>query len=397
MNKKNQPWDHRHLFNQVQSAVTDIFSSSRYADKVIEYYLSQNKKWGSRDRRYFAETTYDVVRHWRYLQYLHEAVPNLSLLEVHHVKNHRIPQWLNIDEKTISQLQKVLQISPERKIKESVPDWLDEYAEAELQSEWNSAIHSLNQPAPVDLRVNLLQTNAQDLQKKLAKEGIETTALSAECLTLKERKNVFVTAVFKQGLFEVQDRSSQRVAHFLDLKPGLRVVDACAGAGGKSLHIGTLMGNKGRVIALDVHEKKLVELKKRAARNRIDVIEARTIESTKVIKRLENSADRLLLDVPCSGLGVLRRNPDSKWKLSAAKMEQLQVLQKKLLADYSTMLKKDGVLVYSTCSILPSENQKQIAWFLENFKSFRLLNEEVIFPGLDGGDGFYMSALKRTQ
>jgi 16S rRNA (cytosine967-C5)-methyltransferase len=396
MIKKSQPWDHRHLFSQIQSALNDIFVSSRYADKVIEYYMSHNKKWGSKDRRYFAETTYDVVRHWRYLQFIKEKTPDLSALEVYHLLNDKVPVWMNVDQNTLARIHQAQRDCLDRKIKESIPDWLDQQCESELKESWNSIIQNLNQPAPVDLRVNLLSTTAENLQAQLQEENILSIKLSEECLTLQERKNVFATQAFKKGFFEVQDRSSQKVAQLMQLKPGLRVVDACAGAGGKSLHIGTLMKNKGRVIALDVHEKKLSELKKRAVRNKVDVIETRLIDSTKVIKRLEDSADRLLLDVPCSGLGVLRRNPDTKWKLTKAKLEELQLLQRRLLSDYQIMLRQEGIMVYSTCSVLPSENQKQTAWFLENFKSYQLLEEKIILPGSQQGDGFYIAAFKKT-
>src|SRR6185437_557021 len=128
---------------------------------------------------------------------------------------------------------------------------------------------------------------------------------------------------FAAGHFEVQDLNSQKVASLLSPEPGQRVIDACAGAGGKSLHLAALMGNKGKIIALDPSEKKLVQLRERSTRAQATSIEVRTIESAKTIKRLSESAERLLLDVPCSGLGVLRRNPDSKWKLKRADVEAL--------------------------------------------------------------------------
>nr|MBX2872260.1 RsmB/NOP family class I SAM-dependent RNA methyltransferase [Saprospiraceae bacterium] len=200
---------------------------------------------------------------------------------------------------------------------------------------------------------------------------------------------------FKQGWFEVQDFSSQQVAHFLEVQPGMRVIDACAGAGGKTLHLGVLMANKGQIIGMDTEAWKLKELKRRAKRNGIFIIQPKPIDSTKVIKRQKESADRLLLDVPCSGLGVLRRNPDAKWKIQAEFLEKIKEQQAHILSNYSKMLKKGGKMVYATCSVLPSENQLQVQKFLaENGDNFVLEEERTISPE-EGYDGFYMARLVR--
>jgi 16S rRNA (cytosine967-C5)-methyltransferase len=199
---------------------------------------------------------------------------------------------------------------------------------------------------------------------------------------------------FKEGLFEVQDASSQRVASFMYVEPGMRVIDACAGGGGKTLHIAALMQNKGRILALDVHDWKLNELRKRAGRAGVDIAETRVIESSKTLKRLANHADRLLLDVPCSGLGVLRRNPDAKWKLSEIEIDRLIIEQQDILTRYSAMVKPGGKLVYATCSILPSENEQQIERFLATHGETWTLEEELkINPATTRHDGFYAARL----
>jgi 16S rRNA (cytosine967-C5)-methyltransferase len=175
------------------------------------------------------------------------------------------------------------------------------------------------------------------------------------------------------------------------------VIDACAGAGGKTLHLAALMQNKGRIIALDTEQWKLDELQKRGRRGSVSNLETRTIDSSKVIKRLENSADRLLLDVPCSGLGVLKRNPDAKWKLSPEFIQNVMDLQQHILEDYCTMLKPGGIMVYSTCSILPSENQQQVEKFLEKQnEKFKLIHQRHCWPS-EGFDGFYMAKVERIQ
>ena len=204
------------------------------------------------------------------------------------------------------------------------------------------------------------------VQQELADLAIETENIKGHphALKLKERANVFGTKPFKDGWFEVQDASSQKVAEFLDPKPGDRVIDACAGAGGKSLHIASLMDNKGQVLAMDIYENKLKELKRRARRNGVHNIETRVIDTTKAIKKLIEKGDKVLLDAPCSGLGVLKRNPDSKWKLSPEFLEKIKEEQQEILRSYSRMVKPGGELVYATCSILPSENDEQIKTFL---------------------------------
>jgi 16S rRNA (cytosine967-C5)-methyltransferase len=179
----------------------------------------------------------------------------------------------------------------------------------------------------------------------------------------------------------------------------MRVVDVCAGAGGKTLHLASLMKNKGQLIAMDLYESKLNQLKIRAKRNGVFNIEPRIIEGTKSIKKLHEKADRVLIDAPCSGLGVLKRNPDSKWKLQPEFIENIKKTQQEVLVNYSKMVKKGGKLVYATCSILPSENEKQIEWFLKTPEgaAFKKVKENKIFAHQSGFDGFYMALLERNS
>ena len=176
----------------------------------------------------------------------------------------------------------------------------------------------------------------------------------------------------------------------------LRVIDACAGAGGKTLHLASLMENKGTIIAMDTEAWKLEELRKRAKRNGIHNIDTRVIEG-KTIKRLKESADAVLLDVPCSGLGVLKRNPDAKWKLNLKFIEELKEIQYNILTKYSSMVKPGGKLVYATCSILPSENELQVNKFLKENPNFKLVREHNTDPITEECDGFYMALLVKEQ
>jgi len=165
------------------------------------------------------------------------------------------------------------------------------------------------------------------------------------------------------------------------------------------LHLAALMENKGQIIALDIYENKLKELKRRAKRNGAHNIETRTIDSSKVIKKLIEKADKILIDAPCSGIGVLKRNPDSKWKLQPEFLEKIKDTQKEILDSYSRMVKPGGQMVYATCSILPSENELQVKEFLkrEAGKDFKFIKEEKVFPSESGFDGFYMALLQKNS
>jgi len=378
-----------------------IFEQNKYADKVIEKVLKQNPKWGARDRRFIAETTYDIVRWYRFLQNITEAEENdyWKLLGgwcvLHEVQLPAWEEFKGLNEKRI--LERNIKMKSIRRFRESIPDWLDTLGEQELGKRWEKELHALNEEAAVVLRANTLKISAKDLQYSLRESEVETDYLRdfPDALVLTERQNIFRHPAFKEGMFEVQDAASQFIAPFLRVSPGMRVIDACAGAGGKTLHLAAIMKNKGRIIAMDVEAFKLEELQKRAKRAGVNNLEIRQIESSKTIKRLENSADRLLLDVPCSGLGVLKRNPDAKWKLSGEFIENVKELQQHILQDYCNMLKKDGLMVYSTCSVLPSENERQVDKFLErNGDKFELIDQKHSWP-TDGFDGFYMALLRK--
>lgn len=382
---------HKNIVDAILLSLKEIFVENKYADKVIERVLKSNPKWGGRDRRFIAETTYDIVRWYRLLAFPLLSPDETSFEKIFSV--YSVMKGFSEDKTVLEKLEKGKSI---RKIRESIPDWLDELGSTELGEEkWEKEIHALNEEAKVILRTNTLKIPREKLKEIFVKNDIQTNSLSGfqDALVLSKRKNVFTSPAFKEGLFEVQDASSQLVAPFLDAKEGMRVIDACAGAGGKTLHISALMNNKGKIIALDSEGWKLEELRKRARRAGASNIETRTIDSSKTIKRLENSADRLLLDVPCSGMGVLRRNPDAKWKLSMEFIEKIKMLQQKILNDYSVMLKKGGVIVYSTCSLLPSENEKQVEKFLDEKKNeFELIEQKTIYPS-EGYDGFFMARM----
>ncbi len=399
---------HRNLVYTTIDSLNYIFNEGEYADKIVALALKKDKRWGSSDRKFVAEAIYDIVR-WKRL-YAEVAQVNSpynrdELWRIFAVwavmRGYTIPDWRQLEGTPNRKIKgRFDEFSKIRKIRESIPDWMDELVSQEIgETVWEKEIKAQNESAKVVLRVNTLKNTKKQLQALLMDLDIETEAINGypDALVLKERANVFMTDAFKDGLFEVQDASSQLVADYLDLQPGMRVVDTCAGAGGKSLHIAALMQNKGQVIAMDLYESKLKQLKKRAKRNGAFNIEYRVIDSTKVIKKLHETADRVLIDAPCSGLGVLKRNPDSKWKLQPEFIDNIRKTQAEILDSYSKIVKPGGKLVYATCSILPSENEKQVALFLQNHSEFKLEKQKKIFAHESGYDGFFMAQLVRNN
>lgn len=397
---------HRNLVFAVIDALHRIFNEGELANKVIPHVLRGNKRWGARDRAFVAETTYDIVRWKRMYTAITKACEPYSRLHLFGLfsawgvlNGVDLPDWEVLEGTPKHHLKKrFAELCKIRKFRESVPDWLDALGEAALGTRlWTQELAALNRQAEVILRTNTLKIQRPQLQALLAQAGIATEMLRdyPQALRLKERKNVLGTQAFKNGLFEVQDAASQQVAPFLAVKPGQCVVDACAGAGGKTLHLACQMRNKGQLVALDVCERKLKKLHLRARRNGVHPVQTQVIVSPKTIEQLHRSADRLLLDVPCSGLGVLRRNPDAKWKLSPAFIHSITRVQQDILQRYSKMVKKGGQLVYATCSILPQENTEQVQAFLhsENGKGFRLVKEQSLYAATGGFDGFYMALL----
>ncbi|MBP9849759.1 MAG: methyltransferase domain-containing protein [Flavobacterium sp.] len=401
---------HRNLVFTTIDSLMAIFNEGEYADKVVARALKKDKRWGSHDRKFVAETIYEIVRWKRLYTEIAEVKEPFDRDKIWRIfavwavlRGYNLPDWKYFEDTPVRRIKgKFDELTKTRKFKESIPDWMDELGVKELGEEvWTKELAAQNEQAKVILRVNRLKTTKEKLRAILMDLNIETEFHKEypDALILTERANVFLTDAFKDGLFEVQDASSQLVAYFLDVKPGMRVVDTCAGAGGKTLHLASLMENKGQLIAMDLYESKLKQLKIRAKRNGAFNIEPRVIESTKTIKKLHEKADRVLIDAPCSGLGVLKRNPDSKWKLQPEFIENIKKIQAEVLENYSKIVKPGGKLVYATCSVLPSENQEQIKHFLstEIGKEFNFVKDQKVLASESGFDGFYMALLERKN
>ncbi len=282
-------------------------------------------------------------------------------------------------------------------LNQGCPIWLNELGQKELKEAWPAERLALSTEPRRFIRCNELKGDRDTLASRLAGEGVVTRAVKdiKTALEVTSSCALFRTQCFKDGLFEQQDAGSQLIAPFCQVKPHQCVIDACAGAGGKTLHLAALMQGRGQLIALDTAAWRLEELKKRARRAGAFNIEVRLIDSSKVIKRLEGRGDCVLIDAPCSGTGVLRRTPDSKWRDSTAFLKELRHTQAEILNSFSRMVKPGGLLVYSTCSIMPSENRAQVDRFLEAHPEFTLEEDRQQLPSM-GYDGFYMARMRKA-
>jgi 16S rRNA (cytosine967-C5)-methyltransferase len=402
------------LSEAVVTSLKEIFIKEKQADRVVELVLKSNKKWGARDRAFIAENIYEIVRWWRLVKYvsgitrvteteefwtLFGCWQIIKPLRLETSADSDLPEW---EEFAAINKEHVLELYSQgitvRKIAESVPDWLDETAGKELGKIWDTELHALNQQAPLVLRVNKLKSSKEQVCEIFGEDNIQVNALVPDAVILKKRRNIASLDVFKSGFVEVQDTGSQLIAPYLDVKADMSVIDACAGAGGKTLHLAALMNNTGSILSMDIEPQKLSELKRRAHRNGVTNLDTMLIDSDQVIEKLAGTADRLLLDVPCSGLGVLRRNPDSKWKLKPAFLESIRNVQWQILSTYSIMVKPGGKMVYATCSLLPSESEEQVKRFMRKFGSeWKFVSDHRTSVANDGYDGFYMALLQRKR
>ena len=387
------------------TVLSQVFGKNQHADQALRLVLRANRTLERQERRHIAETSYDIIRKWRWLWVCLDQEPNLAPPALENLLNtyfllqdggasHR--SLSTEDKKILARAEKLQKI---RKLRESMPDWLDELGEKELGERWDSVLHALNEKPSVVLRVNTLKTSRNKLAIALNKQhiGFSCVPWAKDALVLLNHANVFEWHAFYDGHFEMQDAASQMVAEMARVEPGMRVVDSCAGAGGKTLHLAALMKNKGKIIAMDTNEDRLLELRRRAARAGADIVETRAIVSSQTIKRLKKSAHRVIVDAPCSGLGSLKRNPDIKWRLRPGNLTRLSEQQQKILSSNCRMVQVHGLFVYAVCSVLPSEGEKQIESFLQDhLEKFRLIEERRFWPDIDGFDGFYVAVMERA-
>lgn len=384
---------HTNLMVAIEQVLVQTLVDGFPANKVISRIFKHNPQWGSRDRGFIAGYAYDIIRYLRH--YTEGFGPSTNWKAI--IATHLARQGYDLKDKKdwipITPAPSIPQPDLTAKY-ESITDWFDRMGSSAWGARWPSLMASLNQPAALIARVNPLKTTLNELRAELSACGIDSTVIGEDSLEINNKVQVYSLDAFQKGWFEVQDFASQQIAPMLDIVPGQTIIDACAGAGGKTLHLAALSKNKGKIIALDVSESKLEELRKRAVRAGADNIIVRHISDNKVIKRLIGKADRLLLDVPCTGSGVIRRNPDTKWKINQTVLERCVNLQYEILRKYHRICKPGGKILYATCSVIPAENQDQIASFLSEFPSYSLIREGYFLPDDFGYDGFYYALIQ---
>jgi 16S rRNA (cytosine967-C5)-methyltransferase len=336
------------------------------ADSVVSHFFRRQRELGVRERATLAETTYAVLRERLMLQHL--AQSGTGTLE----RRLAILAWRGNDSFLRGALtpeesawrDEVLALDrsglPDR-LRHNLPEWLATQLQAELGAEFWPLVDSLNQGAPLDLRTNVLKSKRDEAQKALAEAGFDAkpTPYSPWGLRLNGKPQLQKSDAFMRGEVEVQDEGSQLLALLTEAKRGEMVVDFCAGAGGKTLALGAMMRNTGRLYAFDVAAHRLDALKPRLARSGLSNVYPAAIshERDERVKRLSGKIDRVLVDAPCSGLGTLRRNPDMKWRQSPEAVLELSAKQTAILDSAARLVKAGGRLVYATCSLLRAENE----------------------------------------
>lgn len=285
-------------------------------------------------------------------------------------------------------------------VRYNYPQWLEEEIRSSLGAEWKEELTTLSEEAPVDLRTNTLLTTRDELIAGLQQEGfeVEPARLSPIGIRMRTRAPVFTSQYFKRGWFEMQDEGSQLVALLADAQPGQKVIDFCAGAGGKTLAIAAAMNNKGRILAWDVSEKRLSQMKERLRRAKVDNVQTHvlTSENDPFIKRHRDSADIVIIDAPCSGSGTWRRNPDLKWRFQEQDWKEIIETQKHILESASRLVKPSGKLLYITCSIFKNENESQLETFLSQRENFGVVTKNNLCSNLDHKRGLKSGAIRLT-
>lgn len=422
------------------------------ADKIIDRFFRARRYIGSKDRAYIGELVYWILRHLALLRWytqsetLQENAQTLVLAALLSRQEYTLselrvlcdgekysPRTITREElkiltgmstpysaKTADPLP-VQEIPPPARL--NYPAWLEGELRKSLKGEFEQALIALNAQAATDLRVNTLKTTRDALLAALRAEGFacEATPTSPVGIRLEKRAPIFTSPLFKAGHFEVQDEGSQMVATLVGAQAGMKVIDFCAGAGGKTLALAAQMHNKGRLLAWDNSEKRLKQMKERVKRAGVDNVQIHVLESEHdgFIKRHKSSAQRVLVDAPCSGTGTWRRNPDLKWRFTQQDLQEVMRAQESILQSAARMVAVGGRLIYATCSILTCENEMQVEKFIKNNGNFKVVCAKKIWdnistgdeimdaddavvsylsvtPHQDGVDGFFAAVIERT-
>lgn len=411
------------------------------ADAAIGSYFKNRRYIGSKDRAAIARMVYSVLRKGSSLQWWAEQhhlpitpralVITALMVEEHVTMNGLLARFTGqgydphpltaAEEEAAEALVGSSSYHPDMPewMQLNTPEWCIPLIKETFGDDYRLEVMALGTEAPLDLRVNTLKTNREEAKERLRGEGFiaEETPYSPLGLRLHKRGAIFATKTFQEGWIEVQDEGSQLVAMLADAQPGQKVIDFCAGAGGKTLALAAQMKNKGRILAWDVSETRLEQSHKRFKRAGVDNVQKHvlTSETDPFVKRHKDSADRVLVDAPCSGTGTWRRNPDLKWRFTQQDLDELQAIQARILESAHRLVKPGGRLIYVTCSILQEENEFQVKQFLTKHPEFRVVKPGEIWdksgalkqafpssflrmtPKQHGTDGFFAAVLEKNS
>ncbi|HNQ92056.1 MAG TPA: RsmB/NOP family class I SAM-dependent RNA methyltransferase [Alphaproteobacteria bacterium] len=384
-------------------------------DLTIGDYMRNRRYIGSKDRSYIAETTYAVIRHharllWalekaasdptprnRLIAYLRMTVANANLDDLFDGTKHGPLQLTDEEKQIVARLPQNFDTAPDDVRCECPPEYRDSL-HSYFGNKFHDELSALIAPAYLNLRTNIVMAPRERAKEMLAEDKVRTeeNKFSPWGLSVGGKTFLSMTRAFKKGLVEIQDEGSQLIALACDVKPGQQVLDYCAGAGGKTLALAAAMGIKGRIVAMDLEASRLAKARERFRRAKVsDIIEPRPLsdeKNRKWLRRQKQSFDCVLIDVPCSGTGTWRRNPDMRWRTYGPSVEELVPIQREIMEKVAGTVKEGGRLVYATCSMLPEENETQVEGFLKDHPEFELANLKDVWP--DGCtppcDGKYM-------
>jgi len=445
--RKNKVFVRHKTYNLVLLILDSIFSGKKYPDVLINELFKQ-EDLSSDEKNVVVELVYGILRHLGRLDYIieHASRARITNLSTDILNSIRICTYQAVftDSSAAGIVNNVVAMSSHNtklsgfakrtieaiiRNKDTVsfpkdpieyilayyshPRWIVEkwITESGSIKDVEELCRANNMEPPLTIRVNTLKSDIESLQKMLGEEGYSSSRTGIFGLIIDKKEDIFKTQAFKEGLFEVQDEGSQLVTMLTGAKPGELVIDACAGNGGKSLFLSSLMKNRGTIIASDLSSVKLANLRKRATKAGAFNIKTGNKES---LTEYDEKGDCVFIDAPCSGMGVFRRNPDSKWRLTPDDVKELAAKQKEILSEYSRLVKPGGRLVYATCTISKEENKDNVRDFLNENKDFylvpvseipgfgfnKLISEDGFFrsmPHIHNTDGFFGAVMIRKQ
>ncbi len=384
------------ILDQVRASLSEDGPS---ADVLIRKYFRTRRYAGSKDRRAVTNLVYLVIRDWGFLSEVTDChirkmvmlslrsekdrAPEMDLAQIFTGQNHA-PAILSEEE------QQFLDIKHERLPHQRLnyPLWLESRLQERFPDDFEAELESLNGRAPFDLRVNLGKVSVDEVEALLKAEAIEYRLgeWAETALILSGNPRIVEWKIYQDGLVEIQDEAAQLATQLADIKPGQQVMDLCAGAGGKTLAAAAYMDNKGQIFAFDNNERRLKDLKPRAKRANARILQGRHVDTAggkrqNILSEHIARMDRVILDVPCSGSGVWRRNPELKWRLTPEALEKYCRIQKNLITEGWGFVKAGGRMIYMTCSLFHDENEQQITDFLNAHEGATLISYRSLYGG----------------